>query len=64
MNRKQTTVRLTLRLPEEIEQQIRREAECNAQSMNQLMLRVIWAWWKQNQGEFRHAPFRTPGYGP
>lgn len=64
MNREQTTIRLTLRMPDEIDQQIRRQAERSGQTMNQLMLRVIWAWWKQDQGESRRAPARTPGCGP
>lgn len=48
MNKEKAMLRLSLRLPEEVEHSVRREASMRGQSMNQVMLRIIIAWLKRN----------------
>ena len=60
MNREQTTIRLTLRMPEELERRIRGQADRKGQSINQLMFGAIWNWLNQNQCESDRAAARTP----
>ena len=39
--RAQTTLRLSMRMPEKLEKLIRQEAECKGISMNQMMLTML-----------------------
>lgn len=41
MKKKQTTIRLTIRMPEMLEDKVRREAERKGLSINQLLLFII-----------------------
>ena len=41
MEREQTTIRLTIRMPEKLDDTVRREAERKGLSINQLLLSII-----------------------
>ena len=48
--REQTTTRLTVRVPEELEKEIRNEAERRGLSLNQMMIQIITRYLKDHQG--------------
>lgn len=48
MEREQTTIRLTIRLPEELERQIRQEAARRGMNKNQTMLYILNRYFKEN----------------
>ena len=48
--REQTTTRLTVRVPEELEKEIRTEAERRGLSLNQMMIQIITRYLKDHQG--------------
>ena len=48
--REQTTTRLTVRGPEELEKEIRTEAERRGLSLNQMMIQIITRYLKDHQG--------------
>ena len=48
--REQPTTRLTVRVPEELEKEIRTEAERRGLSLNQMMIQIITRYLKDHQG--------------
>ena len=52
---KKTTIRLTLRLPDKLDQIIRDNAKRHGVSINQLLLSIL-NQWKQSHHEFPHNP--------
>lgn len=52
---KKTTIRLTLRLPDKLDQIIRDNAKKHGVSINQLLLSIL-NQWKQSHHEFPHNP--------
>ena len=55
MKEQQKVVRLTIRLPEELDHSVREEAERKGLSVNQLVLSVLNQWRKSRRSEI-HTP--------